>query len=483
MSVRILQGDCRDVLRTMEAESVHMVCTSPPYWGLRDYGIPPVLWDDDPDCDHVWGEQIAVNATNHTGKARWNHTRNGRDEEQPIEKRVSWLRTNVKQGSFCQKCGAWLGSLGLEPTYQMFVDHMVEVFREVWRVLRPDGVVFLNLGDSYASGAGKVGEHPGGGGTRVRAGSGMDGRGNLPIGVGHRGRHQAHQSGKAAPRIEAMGPMTQPNRMPQPGLKPKDLCGIPWRVAFALQDAGWWLRQDIIWHKLNPMPESVTDRCTKAHEYVFLLSKSERYYWDQDAIKEEASANTHARLPNNGYKTPDGWDTSKGNGGHGSFHKEGREAGYTGYQAKKRMGGGNKSHKGTTAYEEGAGEHRTKAGLVDYSRKMAEAGSGIKNNESMDEALAVMPVERNKRSVWSVATAPFSEAHFATFPPALVEPCILAGCPKGGVVCDPFFGAGTVGLVADRLGRNCIGIDLNPSYVAMAKRRIVDSAPLLVEIS
>ena len=149
MAVRILEGDCRDVLRGLPADSVQMAVTSPPYWGLRDYGIPPSIWSDDPNCSHEWGDTISVNATNHTTKARWNHTRNGRDELQPTEKRVSWLRTEVKQGQFCQRCGAWAGAFGLEPTYQLYVDHAVEVFREVRRVLRPDGVLWLNIGDSY----------------------------------------------------------------------------------------------------------------------------------------------------------------------------------------------------------------------------------------------------------------------------------------------------------------------------------------------
>lgn len=397
MGVRIITGDCRDVLAGLEADSAHTVVTSPPYWGLRDYGI-------------------------------------GKD------------------------------AFGLEPTYQLYVEHAVEIFRAVRRVLRPDGTLWLNLGDSYATGAGKVGDCPGGGEQGARwAGTEMR---------GHRGQHLPRQSGKAAPRIEAMGPMTQPNRMPQPGLKPKDLCGIPWRVAFALQDDGWWLRQDIIWSKPNPMPESVTDRCTKAHEYLFLLSKSERYYFDQGAILEDCSPNTHARLSQDVQAQI------------GSERVPGKTNGNM--KAVARRGGGNRSHKGVAAYEAGAGEHRTKAGLVQFSerqRKLAEAGSGIKNNESMDAALAIMPLKRNRRSVWEVATQPFSEAHFATFPPALIEPCILAGCPPGGLVLDPFFGAGTTGLVCDRLGRDCIGIDLSPEYVAMAARRIEGDSPLFAKVA
>jgi DNA modification methylase len=190
-------------------------------------------------------------------------------------------------------------------------------------------------------------------------------------------------------------------------LKPKDIIGIPWRVAFALQADGWWLRQDIIWHKPNPMPESVTDRCTKAHEYLFLLSKSATYRYDAAAIAEAG------------------------------------------------LGGG--KFNGSPSYAAG---DRNDAGRRDF----AEAAT------------------RNKRSVWTVATQPFSEAHFATFPPALIEPCILAGCPAGGTVLDPFGGAGTTGLVADRLGRNAILIELNPEYAAMAQKRIGADAGMFASV-
>jgi hypothetical protein len=181
---------------------------------------------------------------------------------------------------------------------------------------------------------------------------------------------------------------------------------------------GWWLRQDIIWSKPNPMPESVTDRCTKAHEYLFLLTKSATYYCDMEAIKEDCSENTNPRRAGNGYKTPDGWDTSNGNGGHGTIHKEGREDGFTGYMPK--------GYKGSLPGRNG-GPGQDRRGDGDRGRKLAEAGSGTKNNDSFDEATAVMPERRNKRSVWTIATQPYLEAHFATYPEALVEPCILAG--------------------------------------------------------
>jgi site-specific DNA-methyltransferase (cytosine-N4-specific) len=241
------------------------------------------------------------------------------------------------------------------------------------------------------------------------------------------------------------------------GLKAKDLIGIPWRVAFALQADGWYLRQDIIWSKPNPMPESVRDRCTKAHEYLFLLSKSERYHFDQEAILEDASPNTHARLAQNVQDQI------------GSARVPGKTNGNM--KAVRRMTGA--PH----------GRHALGDVIPEKDRrKLAEPGSGIKNNDSFDAAMAIMPTKRNKRSVWEVTTQGFSEAHFATFPPALIEPCILAGCPKGGTVLDPFGGAGTTGLVADRLGRNAILIELNPEYAAMAERRIRGDAGMFGEV-
>jgi DNA modification methylase len=330
MTVIIRKGDCRDVLRTLPAESVHCVVTSPPYFGLRDYGVA--------------------------------------------------------------------GQIGLETSPEAFVDEMVTVFRDVRRVLRSDGSLWLNLGDSYAN-DGKWGGHTGGKHVKVLHCS--------PI-----GRNKRYK-----------------------GLKPKDLIGIPWRVAFALQADGWWLRQDIIWSKPNPMPESVTDRCTKAHEYLFLLTKSERYYFDADAIAEQQSVVSLARRDRADLREKDGWS---------------------------------EAHFGNPPQ----GVKRPK--LVDRDRDAHENF----NARWLDSEHTT----RNKRSVWEIATQPFHEAHFATFPPALIEPCILAGCPKGGTVLDPFGGAGTTGLVADRLGRNAILIELNPEYADMAERRIKNDAGMFADM-
>lgn len=312
MTVRIIQGDCREVLKNLPESSVHCCVTSPPYFGLRDYGVD--------------------------------------------------------------------GQIGLEPTPAEYVEQMVAVFREVRRVLVDDGTLWLNIGDSYNA-------HPGQRKTTDKAGS----------------KQQTVRGATAAPSRSV------------DGLKPKDLIGIPWRVAFALQADGWYLRQDIIWHKPNPMPESVRDRCTKAHEYVFLLSKSERYYYDADAIAEAATG-----------QAPGNIEATKG----------GRQ------------------------YDAGASEHRTAANL----HKIGPRDT------------------RNKRSVWTIATHPFAEAHFATMAPDLAETCVKAGCPEGGVVLDPFGGAGTTGLVADRVQRDALLIQLNPEYRQMAKRRIDADAPLFADV-
>jgi len=382
VSVRILTGDCRDVLKTLPDESVHCVVTSPPYWGLRDYGVA--------------------------------------------------------------------GQLGLESTPQEYVERMVAVFREVRRVLRDDGTLWLNLGDSYNAYNGNAGPSSG-----FSAGSAAD---------------------TQRPKL-ASGHGLRTN-----SLKPKDLVGIPWRVAFALQADGWYLRQDIIWAKPNPMPESVRDRCTKAHEYLFLLAKSERYYFDAEAIQEPFAESSIARLEQPGLEQQAGSDRVPGKT-NGPMKAVGRHL------------PGNKTHKGTTAYEQGAEEHRTKAGLVAYAERQRAAapasyrgstftkGKTASVKPTVGQGDRVEAAGRNKRSVWTVTTQPFKEAHFATFPPALIEPCILAGCPEGGTVLDPFGGAGTTGLVADRLGRNAILIELNPSYAEMARKRITGDAPLFAEVA
>ncbi len=289
------------------------------------------------------------------------------------------------------------GQLGLEKTPAEFIDKMVQVFREAWRVLRDDGTLWINIGDCYAS-------------------------------QGGRQVVQSKNSSRVGGSDSQNGGV---NRRPPNGIKAKDLVGIPWMLAFALRADGWYLRQDIIWSKPNPMPESIGDRFTKSHEYLFLFTKSKKYFFDQEAVSEPVSPNTHARLSQ---------DIEKQIG-------------------SARASGGEKSN----------GNMKAVPGKF---RKLETPGSGTKNNSSFDASVCLRVERRNKRSVWEIVTRGFSEAHFATFPEELIIAPILAGCPPGGVVLDPFMGAGTTGLVALKNGRNFLGLDLNPKYIKMAERRL-----------
>jgi len=351
--MNILQGDCLEVLKTLPECSVQCVVTSPPYYGLRDYGT--ATWEGgDADCDHLEPKGSTIGMKSDTF-----HGSNTQEAHY-----IAYKNT-------CKKCGAIRidDQIGLEETPEKYVEKMVQVFREIKRVLKDDGVAWLNLGDSYA--------------TRHANGTKDD-----DTGWSHGEISQGYQA-----RAGGLGN----------GVKPKDLIGIPWMVAFALRADGWWLRQDIIWHKPNPMPESVTDRCTKAHEYIFLLTKSARYYYDHEAIKEPSKDPVDDR--------------------------------------------------GARAAEE-------------HKRFPTEKVNGIR-------ASGVYP-KRNKRSVWTVTTKPYKEAHFATFPPDLIEPCILAGSKESDTVLDPFNGSGTTGEVSLKHKRDYIGIDLNPDYIELTHKRLAE---------
>lgn len=310
----ILVGDVIAQLATLPRDHVDCVVTSPPYWGLRDYGIE--------------------------------------------------------------------GQIGLEISPTHYIAHMRMVFDQVKRVLKPNGTMWLNVGDTYATTGG----------------------------AGHQGLH-----GDRHKRNHTQRKLLTTNV----DVKAKELVGMPWRLAFALRADGWYLRQDIIWHKPNPMPESVRDRCTKAHEYIFLMTKQAKYYFDVDAIREPC-------LWPNGPNSPQSIKSPYGQG----FTREAAK------QARDKI---------------------RSEGLERDMRTYAKW-----NN----------PKGKNKRSVWKVSTGGFKGAHFATFPPALIEPCILAGCPEWGTVLDPFFGAGTVGVVAKKKNRNWIGIELNPQYAEIARARV-----------
>ena len=360
MKVKVLQGDCIEQLKTIEDKSVHCCVTSPPYFGLRDYGHD--------------------------------------------------------------------GQIGLESTPDSYVARIVQVFREVWRVLRDDGTLWLNLGDSYASF--------------------RDGKATPDTTRGD-------STGTLVPKGHAKNRMA--STFSGTEIKHKDLIGIPWRVAFALQADGWYLRQDIIWHKPNPMPESVTDRCTKSHEYIFLLSKQPKYYYDSEAIKTPLKDASAARLIQNVLDQK------------GSSRVPGKTNGTMKAVCKI---GGNKLHPML----------KTRSGK-DWDPR--SAGGGFKkhaHNGYIDcNENPLCGVMANKKSVWTVTTKPYKEAHFATFPPDLIRPCVLAGCPRGGTVLDPFGGSGTTGQVAMEHGRNAILIELNPQYIGLINRRLADVQPLLLE--
>jgi len=325
MTITILLGDVRERLADLPNAAFDCVVTSPPYWGLRDYGVD--------------------------------------------------------------------GQIGLEPTLDDYLDTMADVFAKLWLVLKDDGTCWLNIGDSYA----------GSWGAQSRGS-------NTPGSLSGASMLAARQIRVHPKPLSGAGSIKR-----TPGLKPKDLMMIPARLALRLQEAGWYVRSEIIWHKLNPMPESVKDRPTSANEKIFLLTKSDRYWFNADAVREPA------------------YDTGRINGIDGREEKP-------------------------CAMPPGTSPR--KLARIDYSER-----------------------GRNLRNVWSIASQPFKEAHFATFPPALAETCIKAGCRPGGHVLDPFFGAGTTGLVADRLGRNCTGIELNPKYIEIAQRRIEDDCALFAEVA
>jgi DNA modification methylase len=423
---RVLCGNSLEMLKRLPDGCVHVCVTSPPYWGLRDYGLPPSIWDGDSNCRHEF-EDLPKISTGPGGSAK--------------QRSLRGSCFTASGGSFCRKCGAWRGCLGLEPTPELYVEHLVKILMEVYRVLRRDGTLWLNLGDSYAGGGGASGH------TDKTLNCGRPTRSYGAVATGAR-------------------------KIIGSGLKQKDLVGIPWSVAFALRQEGWYLRSDIIWQKTAPMPESVKDRPTKSHEYIFLLSKTARYFYDAEAIKEPVK---DASLKRAGY----GWNCDRPS-----------------------------------------------------TKNASMGGEGI-HTEKMGTRF-VNPHGRNKRSVWTVPTKPFKGAHFATFAPALIRPCILAGtsakgcCPICGapwkrqleivgydrqrwkpgedqyhtkakgkhgktssfttgdvaiketvgwqpicdcgkdpipcIVLDPFAGSGTTGIVAHEEGRRFIGFDLNKDY-------------------
>ncbi len=337
------------------------------------------------------------------------------------------------------RCYGHERQFGLERTWVRHVARMRYTFRLARELLADDGTLWLNYGDSYIS-------------WRANGGVGANSSIN-----GQRGQEEFRKASRAMKSRISPPDVSGPNRQRQRGLKDKDLVGMPWRVALALQDDGWWLRSDIVWHKPNPMPESVRDRPTKTHEYVFMLAKSREYFFDQEAVLEEVSENTHARLSQDVEKQV---GSERANGGV----RPDRPMKAVSRKKKPVAGWDNRKAGAHSSIEHAA------PGASDgtkFGRKLAPTGEGIKSNESFDEALALRVDKRNTRTVWKIPTEGFSAAHFATFPRELVRRCIFAGCPVGGTVFDPFMGSGTVAEVAQMYGRNFIGTELNPEYAKM----------------
>lgn len=498
MTVKILHGDCRDLLDTLVPRYFHCCVTSPPYWGLRSY-LP----------------------AGHPDKAK---------------------------------------EIGSEPTVYDWVNTMVDVFRKVRRVLRDDGTLWVNFGDSYAGS--RCGGNTGQGTSTLNGKQTDHSRQARNTHQAFTGNHKDASAGakliQRTSRNVGGGSQSEHLLVPRsdvlvPGLKPKDLVGQPWRAALAMQagfsrcdacglelrsdlwpvwqgrrvcltcerggrrstvlqsEPGWYLRQDIIWGKRSPMPESARDRFTKAHEYVFLFAKSERYFFDHDAIQEPCSEGTH---PRRAYKTPDGWDTSTGEGGHGTIHKDGREKGKVSEGVGRREGppgnpaensagrvpsgwatGTDRKHHEVEGRYSAARDEANNGAYADgkstrLGRKAGWRNSGVgfgrgtdaearnrervKDNPSFHAAMSDSPPTRNPRSVRWLSSEPFKGAHYATYPTALIEPFIKAGCPVGGTVLDPFGGSGTTGVEADRQGKHAVLIDLDLRNVPMAEKRLAD---------
>ncbi len=474
----IRQGDVIERLREMPAESVHCIVTSPPYWSLRDYGVEPTVWGGDPEHVHEWNlarRMVERGAGNWTQAANGDQLRTGRPQTRfhgdVVAARENTERVEVADG-FCP-CGAWLGALGLEPTPDLFVEHMVTVFRELRRVLRRDGTLWLNLGDSYAGG----------------------GRGGNPAESAFR---------KQATNV---GSLIAPSAIPV-GLKPKDLLGMPWRLAFALQADGWWLRSAIVWAKPGPMPESVEDRPTRSYEMMFMLSKRPRYFWDGAAIKEVSVSESGS---GNGYKRPE----QLSRGGRGSDEpwqptasRNARDvwtiasepmdlqlcrackAVYRGVEYRRlrsvdeqricRCGASSwLSHFATFPTElprrcilAGTSEHGVCGECgAPWARVMERRAFGkVYSATAYDDTMQGGPLSRSRqayRAAGLEGPPPTRTLGWRPTCPHTDAPVVPAA------VLDPFAGAGTTIMVAARLGRRGIGVELNPEYIAMAERRIL----------
>ena len=448
MTVKIICADALAALQDMPERSVHTCVTSPPYWGLRDYGLEPVVWGQASKwlaeiCEHEWGEEIEVRREMTVESSTLGFPADGgqrRRSASGLEQDAA-ARTFQASSAFCRRCNAWRGSLGLEPDPGLYVEHIVQVMRELRRVLRDDGVLWLNLGDSYAG---------------SQKGIGADG-------TAYGGEKQRTNSGS----------MGLPVTKDIPGLKPKDLVGIPWRVAFALQADGWWLRSDIVWSKPNPMPESVTDRPTRSHEYIFLLAKKAKYYYDADAIREPAKWahwGEQTTPKYGGTNTVSGW------------------IGQRGVKDRTLLEGSGRNRRSVW---EIATQPYAKAHFATFPEKLVEpcilAGTSergccpecgapwgrVVERVSTGKSYAVGKSQAKRGDGLATAFSGYDDGSSAPeFRTTGWRPtCGHEGEPVPSTVLDPFAGSGTVGLVAERLGRHSVLIDASKDYCQMARER------------
>lgn len=497
MTVRILVGDCRDTLKRLPDESVNLVVTSPPFWGLRAYSVEPTVWGGVEGCRHEWGGERSSKSMTHQDRLgdaidpRTGQPAGGKVHGQPGG-------FSISQGQFCLHCPAWLGTLGNEPTIDLYVANLVGIFREVRRVLHPSGCLVLNLGDSFSSST--TSKRPNG------KGSGITG-------------DKAKQD--------------MPRPPVSPGLKPKDLVGVPWAVAFALRADGWWLRSEMVWIKKNPMPSSVRDRPSVGHEHIFLLAKSKKYYWDAEAIRK-----AHTTNPLDNYRPP---TSIYGQDGRGVLGRE--KDGHGGLTTNKHHPSG-RNYRTTDPWFASLDD------AIEHHRQY------LAHLESIKAEGGLMLNEQGNPLALQVNTKGYKGAHFATFPCKLVHPFILAGSSKRGVcpacyapweravekiiidkeitkaspkyqdelghgtsarvnvpgvghayvstsgkttgwtpscacstadpipatVLDPFSGAGTTLMVSDREGRDTIGCELSGPYAKMAHDRIKADGGMFTQV-
>lgn len=375
---KIYQGNALEVLKTFPNESINCVMTSPPYWALRDYQIKDdIVWDENKNCEHEW-----INYTRPSNT--WGEpNKNVAGIFKNADENTSWIKS--QENASCSKCGAWKGQLGLEPTFDLFIKHLCDIFDEVKRVLKKDGTCWVNLGDTYSG-----------------------------SGVGHKPEHFWNEDGtpknKFAYKVNKDKVPTQPPKEKNwkiNGIQDKSLCLIPFHFAIEMQNRGWILRNVIIWHKPNCMPSSIKDRFTVDFEYLFFFVKNKKYWFETQYEPSQYEEREQRRKY--------GW--------HGEI---------------------------VEGIERNQPEHLDKE---DYTNRF-------------------LPEQRNKRTVWRICPKPFKEAHFATYPEELCETPIKAGCPIDGIVLDPFFGAGTTGLVALKQNKKFVGIDLNPKYIEIAQNRL-----------